>query len=62
MLAAGGTLVVADMICHIPLADMNWGQWLSLRLVAAGAGIPSANLVSSEEYVEMLHGHGFGAT
>ena len=44
-LTAGGVLVVADMICHVPLAEMSWGQWLSLRLVAAGAGIPSANLL-----------------
>jgi hypothetical protein len=59
-LVVGGGLVVADMILRAPFDSLTWRQRLCLRVVAAAAGIPLANMVDEREYVEMLHRHGFG--
>jgi SAM-dependent methyltransferase len=59
-LVVGGRLVVADMILCVPFHSLSFRQRCCLRVVAAAAGIPLANMVDESEYVELLHRHGFG--
>jgi hypothetical protein len=60
-LVIGGGLIVADMILSQPFRDLSCRQRLCLRMIAAAVGIPMANLVDENEYVEMLQRNGFGA-
>ena len=59
-LVVGGSLVVADMILCGPFHLLSCWQRICLRVVATAVGIPLVNMVDENEYVEMLHRHGFG--